>query len=212
MRKGKGRGSPRKWWRLGRSEADPEEAAIDAGSGLPAGQWLTIQVRELEDRSLSERAPIAVVKVRVGDDGRANEDDLVDVVGRLESVLRAYERLFRVGARDFILLVPGADLAKGRAMARKLRDKVGAVSMWRGGFLQVECGVSASAEGEPFVYEHVAMKAEEALENADQHGGVGVVESAGRDRLVVVADGDFPGRDAEFGDEGDSHPRRPDGR
>lgn len=211
MRTGK-EGSQRSWWRLGRSKAAQTETAIDAGSGLPADQWLTTQLRELEDRSLSERAPIAVVKVRVEDDERATEEDLVDVVGRLESVLRAYERLFRVGARDFILLAPGADLAKGAAMARKLRDKVGAVAMWRGGFLQIQCGVSASIEGEPFIYEHVAMKAEEALENADRQGGVGVVESARRDRLTVVAEGTFPGRDADAGGENDSSPRRLDGR
>jgi Diguanylate cyclase, GGDEF domain len=181
-----------RWWVPGRSRPlNIREAGddFDLGSGLPGAGWLERQARELEGRSLADRNAIAILRFRVEDQGLATEEDLVRIADRMRAKLRAYDRLFRVGEREFVLLVPGSDEVTGRELGEQVRSTVGTVALSRGATAQVHCGVSASYEGEPFVFEWVSAKADEALEMAELEGGLAVVASVKAADLHVVAGG-----------------------
>lgn len=174
----------RPWWRP--STRCNAAASLDGETVLAADDWLAAQVTELESRSLGERAPITVVKLHLEDHGRGTPDELRDAEGWLQTGLPAYSRLFRESERDFVLLAPGADTRRARALCRKLLDHVESRSLWRGGWIYLRCGACASVEGEPFDFESISAMAEEALAEADTHGGVAVVESVSRGHLRVV--------------------------
>lgn len=155
-------------------------------SGLSGMDWLAAQVRELEARSSSEQAPITVIKLQVEDQGRATYAELDEVAGWLQSCLPPYERLFRVSNRDFVLLAPGADTQKARALSLKLRDCVGSKSLRRGGWMHLRCGACSSLEGDRFDFKSASAIADEALEASEAHDGVAVIEASHRSRLRVI--------------------------
>lgn len=171
----------RGWWSL--SRRGPLSAAE-----LPAADWLAAQVKELEVRSMSELAPIAVIKLQIEDFGRATRPELDEVAGWLQSCLPVYERFFRVDDRDFILLAPGADIRKARALSLTLRDRVGSQPLQRGGWMHLRCGACASRMGNPFDFSSVSSIADEALEAAEAHDGVAALEMNLRDQLRDIED------------------------
>lgn len=154
-------------------------ALVDAASGLASAAALELAAAELATRSIHVRAPIAVARFRVV--GAALEDEeFATLASHAQVPLRHYDRLYRVGAAELVLLLPGSDAAAAVPVASRVRSEVEPISL--------AAGISSSVPGEPFVFEWIAAKAEEALERAEERGGLSVVPSLHAERI----DGDGP--------------------
>lgn len=101
---------------------DPLTAALNRGEGQRALE------RELR-RARRERTLLAVVLLdldhfkRINDTfGHSGGDAvLCAVVRRFQTTLRAYDLVIRYGGEEFLVLLPGCDLEKGRRVAERLR-------------------------------------------------------------------------------------------
>lgn len=154
---------------------------VDPLTGLLTPRALSRRIEELEAQSRYAGEPIALV---IGDidrfalvNGRhgmiVGDEVLIEVARRLRTELRAFDLVYRVGADEFLLVLPGAGAGEAVAIAERLRDAVGC---WPVGDLDVTLsfGVAAS-EGEVFDHEAILAAASSALGQAKARGGDRVV-------------------------------------
>ena len=152
------------------------ESVIDPLTSMLNRHALAGRVAELRDHAKIVHQPIGLI---VGDldhfkavndtHGHATGDSvLCDVAYTLRKRLRAFDLAYRLGGEEFLVLLPGADLAEAAEIAETLREAVAAAAP--GGLaVTMSFGVSASAPGS-FDYAEVFRAADEALYAAKAAG------------------------------------------
>jgi diguanylate cyclase (GGDEF)-like protein len=160
------------------------EAVIDQLTGMLNRKALTPRANELQQQSQVSGEPIGLILgdldhfKRVNDTrGHACGDGVLkDVAYVLRKELRAFDLVYRLGGEEFLVLLPGADVAQAEAVAESLREAV-ARGPLGGEDMTMSFGVSASRHGDPFEYEAVFAAADLALYDAKRKG---------RDRVCVA--------------------------
>lgn len=135
-----------------------DKAILDPLAGLLNRTSLSTRVAELEQQSAIAREPVGVIAAdldgfkAINDSrGHATGDAvLVEVAYRLRKRLRAFDLAYRLGGDEFLILIPGADLAGTRGVAAKVRAAIGEAEFEPDCRVTVSCGASASMRGEPF--------------------------------------------------------------
>jgi diguanylate cyclase (GGDEF)-like protein len=114
---------------------------------------------------------------------------LKDVAYLLRKQLRAFDLAYRLGGEEFLILLPGSDLARAVDLAERLRQRVSEEPLGGGVAVTMSFGVSASGRGEPFEYQDVFAEADAALYRAKRGGRdqVCMVGSPGLPALTTVA-------------------------
>jgi diguanylate cyclase (GGDEF)-like protein len=155
------------------------KAVIDPLTGLLNGRSLRERVVELEQVSGVSGEPVGVISADLDEfkavndtHGHAAGDAALMEVGYAirKAVGRAFALAYRTGGDEFVILLPGADLHDARMIATLVRAGVASLDL---DFpVSVSCGFSASVEGERFVFENVFQKADDALYEAKEGGGL----------------------------------------
>jgi diguanylate cyclase (GGDEF)-like protein len=153
------------------------EAVIDPLTGMLNRNALARRAEELDQQSRVTRQPIGLIagdidhfkKINDSHGHAAGDAVLADVADRLRTTLRAFDLFYRTGGEEFVVLLPGADLAHATELAEALRAAVAHAPVG-GHEVTMSFGVAASAPGEPFDYEAMFGAADAALYEA-KHGG-----------------------------------------
>jgi len=172
-----------------------DQAILDPLTNLLNRRSLRARAREIEHQSALTREPVGVVYLdldkfkRVNDSlgHEAGDAVLVDVAYQLRSGLRAYDLIYRLGGDEFLVLVPGADIAHACRVGRDARAVIGQASTGPRVAVTASCGVSASVEGEPFDFDAVFAHADRALYNAKKGEGFAWEEGTNVERFGAVA-------------------------
>jgi diguanylate cyclase (GGDEF)-like protein len=160
------------------------KSALDPLTGLLNRTSLDTRVREVEEQSRLTREPsgVAVLDLdgfkQINDScGHAAGDGILkEVAYRLRKELRSYDLIYRLGGDEFLILLPGGDLADAKRIGLRARSIVGSVladprvPVTAAIRVSASCGVSASVRGEPFDFKVVSGSADRALYNAKQSG------------------------------------------
>jgi diguanylate cyclase (GGDEF)-like protein len=169
------------WAHMHSEVAQRAEAVMDPLTQMLNRKALVARVQELAQQTALTGRPIGLVLgdldhfKAVNDRAGHQIGDAVlrDVAFRWRLTLRAYEMAYRLGGEEFVVLLPGSDLAETAAVAERLRRSVGAAPV-AGQAVTMSFGVAASAEGEPFDFDALYRQADAALYRA---------KDAGRDRV-----------------------------
>jgi diguanylate cyclase (GGDEF)-like protein len=154
------------------------DAVIDQLTGMLNRKALSTRVVELAQQSEVTGESVGII---VGDldhfkainDTRGHSvGDVVlnEVAYHLRKQLRAFDLAYRLGGEEFLVLLPGSDLAQSAALAEQLRDGVAQQAVAGGVAVTMSFGVGASAYGEVFDYSAVFKQADEALYRAKRNG------------------------------------------
>jgi diguanylate cyclase (GGDEF)-like protein len=154
------------------------DAVIDQLTGMLNRKALSTRVVELAQQSEVTGEAVGII---VGDldhfkainDTRGHSvGDVVlkEVAYQLRKQLRAFDLAYRLGGEEFLVLLPGSDLAQSAALAEQLRDGVAAQAVAGGVAVTMSFGVGASEYGEVFDYSQVFKQADEALYRAKRNG------------------------------------------
>lgn len=152
------------------------DAVIDQLTGMLNRKALSVRVLELGQQSEITGEPVGVI---VGDlDHFKNINDtcghsvgdavLKEVAYLLRKQLRAFDLAYRLGGEEFLILVPGSDLAHAAELAERLREGVCTERLSGGVEITMSFGVAASAER--FDYTTVFAEADAALYRAKRGG------------------------------------------
>jgi diguanylate cyclase (GGDEF)-like protein len=153
------------------------DAVIDQLTGMLNRKALSTRVIELSEQSVLTGESVGII---VGDLDHFKEinDSLGHSVGdvvlrevayELRKQLRAFDLAYRLGGEEFLVLLPGSDLAQSAALAEQLRANV-SHSVAGGVPVTMSFGVGASRHGEPFDYGAVFKMADAALYRAKRNG------------------------------------------
>ncbi|HEV2923953.1 MAG TPA: GGDEF domain-containing protein [Solirubrobacteraceae bacterium] len=167
------------------------DAVIDQLTGMLNRKALSVRVQELTQQSAVTGEPIGVI---VGDLDHFKEINdthghsvgdtvLKEVAYMLRKQLRAFDLAYRLGGEEFLILLPGSDLAHAEWLAERLRARVGSERVAGAIPVTISFGVGASARDEPFDYAAVFAKADAALYRAKRKG---------RDRVCLAEPVDVP--------------------
>lgn len=104
----------------------------------------------------------------------AGDRVLVDLTALIEETIRDSDRLFRFGGEEFVLLLPGVDLAGLQKAAENLRCTIAAQLRSPGGPVTASLGIALLCPGE--TWETWLQRADAALYRA---------KNAGRNRTIV---------------------------
>jgi diguanylate cyclase (GGDEF)-like protein len=163
------------------------EAVIDQLTGMLNRKALATRTGELTQQSAITGEPIGVIVGDLDHFKRVNDSHghavgdavLKDVAYILRKNLRAFDLVYRLGGEEFLMLLPGAEIGHCAARAEELRMAMALATLPESVRLTMSFGVSASASGETFDYEHVFAEADAALYRA---------KHLGRDRVATSAD------------------------
>jgi diguanylate cyclase (GGDEF)-like protein len=160
-----------------------DEAILDPLTGLLNRNALTTRFRELSLQARVARQPVCLMLCDVDNFKAVNDEHghdggdavLRDVAYTLRKQLRSFELVYRLGGEEFLVVLPGVDLAGGQEVAERVRV---AVEEARPGnvALTISVGISAAC-GEQVVYESMFKAADTALYEAKR---------AGRNRAVAA--------------------------
>jgi diguanylate cyclase (GGDEF)-like protein len=95
---------------------------------------------------------------------------LKDVAYRMRKQLRAFDLAYRLGGEEFLILLPGSDLAQSAELAEQLRAGIAEGGVAGDVGVTMSFGVGASRNGEPFDYGQVFKMADAALYRAKGNG------------------------------------------
>jgi diguanylate cyclase (GGDEF)-like protein len=168
------------------------DAVIDQLTGMLNRKALSVRVHELAQQSMITGEPVGVIAADLDHFKRINDTRghtvgdtvLKDVAYLLRKQLRAFDLAYRLGGEEFLVLVPGSDLAQTAELAERLREAVCAEDVV-GVHVTMSFGVAASASRERFDYDDVFARADEALYRAKDAGRNKVCLEEG-DTLVPV--------------------------
>ncbi len=180
------------------------EAILDPLTGLLNRHALAPRFEELSVQARVTRQPVCLMlcdidNFKAVNDGHGHDRGdaaLRDVAYALRKQLRSFELVYRLGGEEFLVVLPGVELAEGLDVAERLRAAVES-SMPAGIPITISLGVSA-ARGEQVDYDALFKAADTALYAAKR---------AGRNRAaaaphVAVNDGSPASADATIGGVG----------
>jgi diguanylate cyclase (GGDEF)-like protein len=158
-------------------------STVDALTGLLNRHALGSRLTELE---VSAQHPERTVAIVLGDldhfkavndtAGHSFGDAVLRVVAeRITASLRTFQRAYRVGGEEFLVLLPDTDTEGAMRVAERLRAVI-AANPCSGQAVTMSFGVAANAPGTPFLYTEVFARADLALYEAKR---------AGRDRVCA---------------------------
>jgi diguanylate cyclase (GGDEF)-like protein len=153
------------------------EAVIDPLTGMLNRKALARRVEELAQQSQITRQPIGLIAGDIDHFKQINDSHghaagdavLTDVAYELRKTLRAFDLFYRTGGEEFLVLLPGADLAHTTELAEALRAAV-AQEPLGGHRVTMSFGAAASAPDQVFDYEAVFGEADAALYEAKHSG------------------------------------------
>jgi len=145
-------------------------AVLDPLTGMLNRLALESRADELAEQSAVSGEPVGLILVDVDRFKQVNDShghSVGDSVLRqtayaIRRQLRAFDLAYRVGGEEFLLLLPGADLAEGIELARQLCQSVERQAV-DGVKVTVSCGVAASPRGEAFDFAATFASADRAL-------------------------------------------------
>ncbi|HEY1451764.1 MAG TPA: GGDEF domain-containing protein [Solirubrobacteraceae bacterium] len=154
------------------------DAVIDQLTGMLNRKALSTRVDELAQQSAFTGESIGII---IGDldhfkqinDTRGHSvGDVVlkEVAYELRKQLRAFDLAYRLGGEEFLILLPGSDLAQSAELAEQLRQCVADNRVAGGVAVTMSFGVGASHNGEAFDYTKVFKRADAALYRAKGNG------------------------------------------
>jgi diguanylate cyclase (GGDEF)-like protein len=160
------------------------EAVVDPLTGMLNRKALATRIAELAQQSRVSGEPIGLVVADVDRfkdindlHGHSVGDSVLrDVAHVLRRQLRAFDLIYRLGGEEFLVLLPGSDLARTQVRAERLREAMADATMAAEVQLTMSFGVSASMAGSEFDYDAVFGAADAALYEAKR---------GGRDRVVT---------------------------
>jgi diguanylate cyclase (GGDEF)-like protein len=172
-----------------------DKAILDPLINLLNRRSLEAHANEIEHQSALTREPVGVVdldldKFKSVNDSfgyEAGDAVLADVAYQLRKGLRAYDLIYRLGGDEFLVLVPGADLAHTRRVGQDARAIISQAQVGPGMAVTASCGVSASAEGDAFNFATVSTSADQALSQAKGGDGFACEEALSVERFGAAA-------------------------
>jgi diguanylate cyclase (GGDEF)-like protein len=154
------------------------DAVIDQLTGMLNRKALSVRVLELGQQSEITGEPVGVIVADL-DRFKSINDTLGHSVGDavlkevaylLRKRLRAFDLAYRLGGEEFLILVPGSELAHTAELAERLREGVCDERLGGGVQITMSFGVAASAHDERFDYATVFAEADAALYRAKRGG------------------------------------------
>jgi diguanylate cyclase (GGDEF)-like protein len=153
------------------------QAVIDPLTGMLNRTALGRRAEELAQQSQISREPVGLIAGDIDHFKQINDSHghaagdavLRDVAHELRKTLRAFDLFYRTGGEEFLVLLPGADLAHTTELAEALRVAVARAPLG-GHSVTMSFGAAASAPGEAFAFEHVFGAADAALYQAKHSG------------------------------------------
>lgn len=160
-----------------------DEAILDPLTGLLNRHALAPRFNELSEQARLTGQPICLLLCDVDGFKRINDEfghdrgDAVlrDIAYELRKRLRSFELVYRLGGEEFLIVLPGVDLAGGRQLAERLRLAVSEAKP-TGITTTISLGVSAGS-GDRAAYEMLFKAADQALY---------VAKRAGRNRVSAA--------------------------
>jgi diguanylate cyclase (GGDEF)-like protein len=154
------------------------DAVIDPLTGMLNRKALSTRVDELAQQSAFTGKSVGII---IGDldhfkqinDTRGHSvGDVVlrEVAYQVRKHLRAFDLAYRLGGEEFLILLPGSDLAQSAELAEQLRQRVAGRRVAGGVAVTMSFGVGASRNGETFDYAKVFKRADAALYRAKGNG------------------------------------------
>jgi diguanylate cyclase (GGDEF)-like protein len=164
-----------------------DRAVLDPLTGLLNRSALETRVTEIQQQARLTGGSLALILAdidrfkQVNDSYGHERGDAVlrDVAYALRKSLRSFELLYRHGGEEFLVLMPGADLAEAAEVAHRIHATV-AESRPGGLKLTISAGVAAGG-GSDLKYDELFRAADAALFQAKR---------TGRDRVVLAGEAD----------------------
>jgi diguanylate cyclase (GGDEF)-like protein len=165
-----------------------EESVLDPLTGLLNRKALATRFVELEQQAMQSEASVCVIaadldhfKLVNDSHGHQRGDDVLrDVTYEMRKQLRTFELMYRLGGEEFLVVLPGVDLAEGVEVAERLREAVEGCRP--AGLAQtISMGVAA-ASGSDVTYAGLVKAADRALYDA---------KDAGRNKVRAVGHEDL---------------------
>lgn len=156
-------------------------SVIDPLTGMLNRSALAERVGELGQQSQVSGDPVSLVLADVDEFKALNDAHghsagdavLRDLAYRLRKRMRAFDLAYRIGGEEFLMVLPGSEMAEAVAFADQLCAAV-ADDDFGGVRVTLSCGVAASAAGSSFDYDEVFAAADAALYEAKREGRNGV--------------------------------------
>lgn len=166
------------------------DSVIDQLTGMLNRKALDVRVQELSLQSAITGDPVGVIVADLDHfkdindtHGHARGDDVLkEVAYLLRKQLRAFDLAYRLGGEEFLILLPGSDIATTAELAGRLREGIVSATLSGGLSVTISLGVGASERHERFNYEAVFCQADAALYEAKRDGRNRVVMAGGRPR------------------------------
>jgi diguanylate cyclase (GGDEF)-like protein len=190
---------------LMRSEIEHRsEALIDPLTGMLNRNALARRTEVLEQQSEVSGEPVGVIVCDVDHFKGVNDSHghpagdavLKDLAYVLRKMVRAFEAAFRIGGEEFLILLPGADLAFTCQQAERLRRAIETTPVGDRRHVTMSFGVAASERGIGFDYAAVSGEADEALYEAKRAGRNRVCATASTSPPAIKSEPRLPGRHA----------------
>jgi diguanylate cyclase (GGDEF)-like protein len=150
---------------------------VDGLTGLLNRTALGTRLIELEAQATTVPRRVAIVVAdldhfkQINDSAGHAAGDLVlqQVADRLHGSLRSFDSVYRFGGEEFLVLLTDSDLADAGHVAERLCGAVRGTPCG-GHDVTISVGVSATGQGERFVYKEVFERADTALYEAKRGG------------------------------------------
>ena len=176
-----------------------DRAVLDPLTGLLNRASLASRVLEIEEQAHLTGGAVSVIVMDL--DGFKHVNDnyghprgdavLRDVAFEIRKSLRSFELVYRIGGEEFLVLLPGVDLAHALDIAERVRHSVEEA---RPGDLEltISAGVAADSGGH-IRYEALFRAADAALLEAKRGGRNRVETAGGLSQLAFHSDREFSG-------------------
>lgn len=176
------------------------QATRDPLTGLSNRMHIMETLDREVQRNERQQTPVSVIMVdldyfkRINDSfgHPAGDEVLRQAAARMKDAIRSYDAVGRYGGEEFIVVLPGADLATARTVAERLRRAIADCSVrLPSGNLNVTAslGVSAVEGGVPIQGEELIKRADAALYQAKDEGRNRVVcAQSNRPQVMTVAE------------------------